>query len=145
MQLTRYTDYGLRILMYLAAAPEGRSASIGEVCDTFDISRNHVNKIVHQLGKEGFIVTQRGKGGGFRLALPASHICIGDVVRKLEATLLPVDCRQPKDCILLPSCQLRLALRDAMQAFLTELDRYALADMVAPADVVRLFPGFASS
>jgi Rrf2 family transcriptional regulator, nitric oxide-sensitive transcriptional repressor len=140
MQLTRYTDYGLRILMYLAAAPGDRSTSIAEVCDTFDISRNHVNKIVHQLGKEGFIVTQRGKGGGFRLARSPANIHIGEVVRKLEANLLPVDCGQPTECILLPSCQLRSALSDAMSVFLAELDRYALADMVAPADVVRLFP-----
>lgn len=139
MQLTRYTDYGLRILMYLAAAPEGQSASISEVCDTFDISRNHVNKIVHQLGKEGFIITQRGKGGGFRLARAPEQIGIGDVVRKLEANLQPVDCQQPSACVLLPSCQLKLILSDAVQAFMAELDRHVLADMVQPADVVRIF------
>lgn len=139
MQLTRYTDYGLRILMYLAAAPEGQSASISEVCDTFDISRNHVNKIVHQLGKEGFIITQRGKGGGFRLARAPEQIGIGDVVRKLEANLQPVDCQQPSACVLLPSCQLKLILNDAIQAFMAELDRHVLADMVQPADVVRIF------
>lgn len=139
MQLTRYTDYGLRILMYLSAAPEGHSASISEVCETFDISRNHVNKIVHQLGKEGFIITQRGKGGGFLLARSPAEIGIGDVVRKLEANLQPVDCEQPSTCVLLSSCQLRGVLGDAMRAFMAELDGYVLADMVAPADVVRLF------
>lgn len=139
MQLTRYTDYGLRILMYLAAAPQGYSASISEVCDTFDISRNHVNKIVHQLGKEGFIITQRGKGGGFRLARSPAEIGLGDVVRKLEANLQPVDCLQPSPCVLLPSCQLKRVLADAIGAFMAELDRYVLADMVAPADIVKLF------
>lgn len=139
MQLTRYTDYGLRILMHLSTASAGHIASISEVCERFDLSRNHVNKIVHQLGKEGFIVTQRGKGGGFRLARPPSEIVVGDVVRKLESNLQPVDCEQPSACVLLPSCQLRLVLADAVKAFMAELDRYVLADMVAPADVVRLF------
>lgn len=139
MQLTRYTDYGLRILMYLAAAPNGHTASISQVCDTFDISRNHVNKIVHQLGKEAFIVTQRGKGGGFRLARPPAEIGLGEVVRKLEPNLQPVDCLQPSACVLLPSCQLKSVLADAMKAFMAELDRYVLADVVAPADVIRLF------
>lgn len=139
MQLTRYTDYGLRILIYLAAAPEGQSASISEVCDTFDISRNHVNKIVHQLGKEGFIVTQRGKGGGFRLARAPEQIGVGEVVRSLEVNLQPVDCQQPSACILLPSCQLKSVLADAIGAFMAELDNHTLADIVQPADVVRLF------
>lgn len=138
MQLTRYTDYGLRTLIYLSVLPSGRSASIDEVSEVFGLSRNHVNKIVHQLGKEGLVVTQRGKGGGMRIARDPADINLGDVVRRLENNLQAVNCEQPDICVLLPGCHLKTVLADAMAAFMRELDQYALADLVHKPQVVRL-------
>lgn len=129
MQLTRYTDYGLRILIYLALLPEEKLASIDTISQTYDISRNNVNKIVHQLGREGIIETKRGKGGGFRLNQPASDINIGDLVVMLENTMLPVDCSSPV-CRILPACKLKKIFHEAMQAFIDSLSAYTLADLL---------------
>lgn len=129
MQLTRYTDYGLRILIYLALLPEEKLASIDAISQTYDISRNNVNKIVHQLGREGIIETKRGKGGGFRLKLAAPDINIGEVVMLLENTMLPVDCSSPV-CLILPACKLKKIFHEAMQAFVASLGAYTLADLL---------------
>lgn len=124
MQLTRYTDYALRVLIHLAAAPTGR-ATIGEIADRYDLSRNHLMKVVHQLGVGGFITTQRGRGGGFALARPAEAIGIGAVVRHTEPDMEMADCGH---CILSPACRLRGILAEATGAFLATLDRYSLAE-----------------
>lgn len=129
MQLTRYTDYGLRILMYLAVLPNGRQSSINEVCETFGLSRNHVNKIVHQLGKLGLIQTRRGKSGGIALGMPPEQINIGKVVVDLEASLNIIDCRQPV-CRLLPVCRLKGMFAEAATAFVSSLEQYTLADLL---------------
>lgn len=138
MQLTKHTDYGLRVLIYLCALAKDRNASIDEIAQTFEVSRNHINKIVHRLGLEGFITTQRGKGGGIRLGPNPSEIVVGDVVRILESNLEPVDCGQPTPCLLLPSCKLKFVLDDAVEAFMRELDAYTLADIVTKKDVIKL-------
>ncbi len=138
MQLTHYTDYGLRILMYLCVLPSGRSASIDEVSNVFGLSRNHVNKIVHQLGREGFVATQRGKGGGIRLGQKPEDIRLGMVVRKLETNLQAVNCEAPVQCALLPVCHLRGVLAQAMAAFLDECDRYTLADVVTKDQIIKV-------
>lgn len=130
MQLTRHTDYGLRILLYLALKPAAYVASIDEVTAAFSLSRNHVTKIVHKLAKAGFISSQRGNGGGIRLGRAADEIKLGDVVRLLETNLKPVDCHLPEECVLLPACRLKGVLAEAMGAFMRELDHYVLADMV---------------
>jgi Rrf2 family nitric oxide-sensitive transcriptional repressor len=129
MQLTRYTDYGLRTLMYLALLPDGRRASIDEISKIYDISRNNLNKIVHQLGKAGVIETKRGKGGGFFLHKPATQINIAEMVILLENSLQVVECSTPL-CILLPACKLKHVLAQATQAFLDSLRQYTLADLL---------------
>lgn len=129
MQLTRYTDYGLRILTYLALLPEGERASVAEISEVYGLSRNHVNKIVHQLGKSGLIETRRGKGGGFSLAVPPAEVNLGQVVRLLENSLQVIDCNQPP-CRIAPVCRLRGMLAEATSAFLATLDGYTLADLV---------------
>ena len=101
MHLTRHTDYGMRTLIYLALLPSGEKASIDKISTLYDISRNNVNKIVHQLGKANIIETQRGKGGGFFLKLPPEEINIGEMVILLESTLNIVDCETQK-CLILP-------------------------------------------
>lgn len=138
MQLTRFTDYGLRTLVYLSVLPQERLASIDEVCQTFDLSRNHVMKIVHKLGQEGYVQTVRGKGGGIRLALPPSVINLGDVVRTLEPNMTPVNCNEPATCVLLPGCELKNVFADAVDAFLTELDKHTLEDLINPKKVIKL-------
>ena len=139
MQLTRYTDYGLRTLIYLALLPDGRRASIDEISEIYDISRNNLNKIVHQLGKAGVIATKRGKGGGFLLNLPAAEINIAEMVILLENSLQVVECSTPL-CRLLPACKLKHVLAQATQAFLDSLRHYSLADLVEDnsPDLVRI-------
>ncbi|GIU16643.1 Rrf2 family transcriptional regulator [Shewanella sp. MBTL60-007] len=129
MQLTRYTDYGLRTLMYLALHSERESLfRISEITEVFDLSANHISKVVHHLGKLGYLQTIRGKSGGFRLAKPAAEINIGQVVRALENSLAPIDCSKPY-CLFTPACKLKGVLGDAVNAYLAVLDGYTL-DMI---------------
>ena len=144
MQLTLYTDYGLRVLVYLAAMPEGEKANIDKVSETFNVSRNHINKIVHHLGKLGWIATKRGKGGGFYLAMEPVELNLANIVKTLETSMMPVNCYEP-ECALLPGCRLKGVLAKAMDAFIAELARYTLADVTnESAEVVQLL-GFSSS
>lgn len=124
MQLTRHTDYALRILIHLAVAPTGR-ATITEIADAYDLSRNHLMKVVHQLGQGGFLDTQRGRGGGFSLARSPDAIILGDVIRHTEPDMNLADCGA---CAIRPACGLSGILRDAVKAFLTVLDSHSLTD-----------------
>lgn len=128
MQLTSFTDYGLRALIYLASLPEGQMTSITEVTDTYGVSRNHMVKIINQLSRAGYIAAMRGKNGGIRLGRPAEEIVIGQVVRDMEPLQL-VNC-QSDFCHITSACRLKKALHDAVQSFLRELDNYTLADLV---------------
>lgn len=129
MQLNRYTDYGLRLLTYLAVLPQGKRTSIDEISQAYGISRNHINKIVHQLGKEGIIATKRGKGGGFCLAKPAEQINLADMVMLLEKSIKIIDC-ESQCCRISPVCRLSGILSDAGNAFIDSLKQYTLADLV---------------
>ncbi|MBL4815920.1 Rrf2 family transcriptional regulator [Shewanella benthica] len=141
MQLTRYTDFGIRTLMYLAIQPDRETLfRISEITQVFDLSPNHVSKIVHHLGKLGYLKTIRGKSGGFRLGKSPKEINIGQLVRVLENSLAPIDCSKPY-CRLTPSCQLRGVLAEAVTAYLTVLDQYSLADIVSNNhELVKLLP-----
>jgi len=132
MQLTAYTDYTLRTLMYLAVNAD-RSSTIGEIARTYRISENHLTKIVHQLGIAGDIETIRGRNGGIRLGKPAASINLGAVVRRTEPDMALVACFDDAEtCAIGQACVLRSALHQALVAFLAVLDRYTLADLVAP-------------
>ena len=120
MQLTSFTDYGLRALIYMASLPEGRMTSISEVTDVYGVSRNHMVKIINQLSRAGYVTAVRGKNGGIRLGKPASAIRIGDVVRELEPLSL-VNCSS-EFCHITPACRLKQALSKAVQSILTELE-----------------------
>jgi len=141
MQLTRYTDYGIRILMYMAVQQDRQELfRIAEVTKVFELSPNHVSKIIHHLGKSGYLQTVRGKAGGFRLARPSAEINLGQLVRTLEHSLAPVDCAKPY-CILTPACQLRDVLGQAVAAYLGVLDGYNLADIVSNGpELLKLLP-----
>ncbi len=128
VQLTSFTDYGLRALIYMASLPEGRMTSISEVTEVYGVSRNHMVKIINQLSRAGYVTAVRGKNGGIRLGRPAPLIRIGDVVRELEPLSL-VNCSS-EFCHITPACRLKQALSKAVNSFLTELDNYTLADLV---------------
>ena len=129
MQLTRFTDYSIRVLIFLAAK-NGERATISEVAETLSISRNHVMKIVQTLNQNGYIATARGKKGGLTLACSASAISIGALVRGTEDIPL-VECfRQDNACVITPACRLKPILKEALDAFLAVLDSYTLADLM---------------
>lgn len=129
MQLTRYTDYGLRVLLFLSLQEKQQRVTITDIAEHFDIPRNHLVKVVHRLGIINYIHTTRGKNGGIRLGLAAEQIRIGDVVRQMETRLDIVDCRSPSPCPILPQCQLKSILQTAGDAFLDVLDQYTIADL----------------
>jgi Rrf2 family nitric oxide-sensitive transcriptional repressor len=131
VRLTIYTDYALRLLMYLAVKEDGL-ATIAEIAASYDISRNHLMKVAHQLGLAGYVETVRGRSGGLRLAKPADEIGLGEVVRYTEQDMALVPCFDPAapNCTITPCCGLRSALGRASAAFLGVLDEYSLGDLV---------------
>jgi Rrf2 family transcriptional regulator, nitric oxide-sensitive transcriptional repressor len=139
MRLTYFSDYAFRVLMYLALMPD-RRCTIREISGAYNISRAHLMKVVNVLTREGLVIAQRGPNGGLMLALPADEIRLGDVVRKTEDDLGLVECFRPENtCRLTPSCALAPALSRAMHAFLSELDKQTIADLVKkPAPLRRL-------
>lgn len=132
VRLTVYTDYSLRVLMFLAVRRE-ELATIAEIAKAYGISKNHLMKVAHQLGVAGYVETVRGKGGGLRLARPPADIVLGEVVRRTEPDMALVPCFDPDDssCAIFSGCLLRGVLAEARDAFLTALDRHTLADLVA--------------
>ena len=130
MKLTTFTDYSLRVLIYVASAREGR-VTIAEIARAFDISENHLVKVVHLLGREGLLLNTRGRGGGLALARPAKEISVGAVVRLAEGGDYPAECfREDNHCAIAPVCKLAGVLEEALGAFYAVLDRYTLADLV---------------
>ena len=132
MQLTRYSDYSLRVLIYLALDPE-RLVTIEEIAQSYGISKAHLMKVVHQLGLNGYVETVRGRGGGLRLARRPEEITVGEVIRSTEENMALVECFDPESsqCAIEPACGLRSVLQEALAAFLGVLDRRTLADLVA--------------
>jgi Rrf2 family transcriptional regulator, nitric oxide-sensitive transcriptional repressor len=136
MQLTLYTDYSLRMLIYLGICKDG--GTIAEVADHFHISKNHLVKVAHHLGKTGYIHTTRGRAGGLRLAKSPEKINLGSVVRDTEPNFALVECfhRDGNHCMITMGCQLKSILLEAHQAFLKVLDNYSLADLLENRDAI---------
>lgn len=132
MKLTAFTDYSLRVLMYLATEP-GQRATISKIAAAFEVSENHLVKVVHFLGKQGWLDNVRGKGGGLQLALAPERISIGQVVRQTEGEPLIAECfgQGGGACCLTGRCRLEGVLRQAVTAFYAVLDRYTLEDVVS--------------
>ncbi len=132
MKLTGYTNFALRTLQ-LAALHEPALTRIDDVVQVHKLARPHITKIVHMLGKAGYLETQRGRGGGFRLGRPAAQIVVGDVVRLTEGTLEVVECFNPttNSCPLIGICKLSRALHQATAAFMAVLDDLTLADIAS--------------
>lgn len=131
MRLTTFTDFGLRALMRLASDPQ-ESFTTDTLAREFAVSRHHLTKVVQALARSGFVTTQRGGGGGLRLAHAPTALTLGAIVRALETREPLVECFRPDggDCRLMPRCALRPRLAAAREAFLAELDRTTLAECV---------------
>ncbi len=129
MRLTNFTDYSLRVLIFLAATPQRRT-TIAEIAGVFGISENHLMKVSHVLGKAGVLANVRGKGGGLELAMAPNAINVGYVVRLTEGAPRLAECFDATNtCCITPACILRRVLNDSMRAFYAVLDRYTLEDI----------------
>lgn len=139
MHLTRFTDYSLRVLLYLALRPTQRS-SIDELTQFYSISKDHLVKVVHNLGRLGYIQTIRGRNGGVELAKPPGAINIGDVVRKTEPNFDLVECFEPQknQCVVTDACQLKFILAEALESFLNVLDQYTLESLVTEKKLAKM-------
>lgn len=133
MRLAEYTDYTLRVLMYCAANPD-RLVTIAEIAERHGLSKNHLMKIVNDLGRQGVLETTRGRGGGIRLLRPAAEIRVGDVVRTAESDFRLVECfdDDTNTCNLSPTCRMKKLLDNALAAYFRELDGATVADLVKP-------------
>lgn len=130
MQLTMFTDYSLRTLMYLALNND-RRCTAKEVADSYGISQNHIVKVVHNLTKLGYVVGTKGKGGGIHLAAKPESLKLGALVQRLEPDMRMVECFSDSGkCRIRQVCRFKGVLGQAVQRFLDELNRYSLADMV---------------
>ena len=160
MRLTNYSDYALRSLIYLAIKPEPQMlANISDIADSYNISKSHLTKIIHQLGQLGYIDSVRGKNGGIRLARAPKDINLGVLIKQIEPDFTLVECfatklpdrdkslkqeglpltlidetaivNKPKlGCVISPACQLKGVFFEALTAFITVLERYTLADVI---------------
>jgi len=136
MRLTMYTDFSLRVLMYLGTKEKSELSTILEISNAYGISKNHLMKVTYELGKLGLIQTVRGRGGGIRLALLPEEINIGEVVRKTEDDFILVECFSctTNRCVITPVCKLRNVLHLALAAYIAVLDQYTLKDLLVNKD-----------
>ncbi|HTH61753.1 MAG TPA: Rrf2 family transcriptional regulator [Paraburkholderia sp.] len=137
MRLTDYTDYSLRVMLYLALKRDAL-VTIQEISDAYAISKNHLMKIVQQLGELGWVETIRGRNGGLRLAESSLTLTVGDVVRATEHDFALVGCFETdrdahRACVIEPQCRLKHVLDAARVAFLAELDRHTIGEIAQPA------------
>jgi Rrf2 family nitric oxide-sensitive transcriptional repressor len=130
VQITQYTDYSIRVLIYLAVHGEELS-TIAEIAHRYEISRNHLMKVVQELNARGYVQAIRGKNGGVRLRTSPSDINLGKLVRELEGGTSLLECfGRNNKCVITPSCQLRHAFAEALQSFYCTLEEYTLQDLL---------------
>ncbi|MBU0904088.1 MAG: Rrf2 family transcriptional regulator [Planococcaceae bacterium] len=132
MRLTMYTDFSLRVLMYVGSKERSQLSTIQEISTAYGISKNHLMKVTYELGKHGYIETVRGRGGGIRLAHDPININVGEVVKKMEDDFYLVECFNcaSNRCVITPVCKLRNVLHEALTAYLSVLDAYTLQDLL---------------
>ncbi|MGM7703189.1 RrF2 family transcriptional regulator [Pseudalkalibacillus sp. Hm43] len=136
MRMTQYSDFSLRVLMYLATQVDGRLVQIKEIADTYKISKNHLMKVTHELSKLGYIKTVRGRNGGITLGKNPDEINIGTLIRRTEEDFYLVECFDAANntCIISPACKLKGVLNKALKAYFDVLDQYTLADLTQNTD-----------
>ena len=132
MQLTLHADYAFRILIYLGSQPNGHVVSTQEISQSYGISKHHLVRVVQTLNEHGYVDVFPGRSGGISLARPAHQIRLGDIVRRAETNLRVVECfdEASNTCPIVPVCQLKPILGEALNAFLGVLDKYTLADLL---------------
>jgi len=137
MQLTRFTDYSLRTLMYLASH-SGQLSSVKEISGHYGISRNHLVKVVHRLSQLGYIETLKGKGGGIQIAKGAEKIRLGVLISELEPNMNLVECFDVKTntCRITGACQLKHYLYEAVRSFINTMNKYTLADTIKNKEIL---------
>lgn len=128
MQLTRFTDYALRVLLFVGRQ-QGRTCTMAEIAAYYGISSEHLRKVIHKMAKEGYLETRRGRSGGFVLAVDPGKTRIGDVILAMEKDMAIVDC-DALECILSPGCSLKAALDRGARAFVAALNEVTLADLL---------------
>lgn len=135
MELSRFSDYSLRVLMY-SAARENQKVTLGELAQAYRISHHHLVKIVHYLGKLGYLANRRGRSGGIHLGKKPAEIRVGDVIRHTETHFDLAECFSTSSdaCRISPVCRLKGVFREARNAFLEVLDHYTLEDLVQNKD-----------
>ncbi len=139
MQLTRYSDYALRVLTHLALNGH-RRCTVREIADAYGVSESHLTKVIHHLGRSGYIATVRGAGGGLELAKPASGISLGAVYREFEPGFELAECfadRERCACPIAGYCEMTRVLELALQAFFEVLDRHTLEDLLTTAPALK--------
>jgi Rrf2 family nitric oxide-sensitive transcriptional repressor len=130
VRITLYTDYSLRVLLFVALKGD-QISTIGEIAEAYGISKNHLRKVVHELSTKGYLAASRGKNGGMYLKRDPAQINIGALVRDLEQDLKIVECFAGEgNCVLTPACELKKVFARALQAFFECLDKYTLADLL---------------
>ncbi len=130
MHVTKFSDYALRVLIYLACKESDNLITISELAKTYSISVHHVRMVVYKLGQLGYVNCIQGKGGGLELALEPEEISVGEVIRKTEPDFCIVECFSPENkCSIVKACKLQHILSDALNAFFETLDQYTLADI----------------
>lgn len=138
MHITRYTDYALRVLLYLALTTD-RLVTIREIADSYGISRNHLMKLVYQLNRQGYVETVRGKNGGLRLGRDPREINLGVLIRETEQDFELAECfGSDNHCRITAVCSVKHVLADALGAFFATLDSYTLADLLPEAQQPQL-------
>lgn len=139
MQLTKFSDFALRVLMYVHAA-DGRRVTIEEMAASYQISRAHLMKVVNTLTRTGYLLAVRGRSGGLLLARPAAEIRLGAVIRDTEPDFALVECLATGgQCVIKSCCRLPRALNKALSAFLDTLDEYTLESVaLKPRDFRRI-------
>lgn len=138
MQMTMYTDYSLRVLMYLAERPN-KHTTVNDVVQFYEVSHNHMMKVVQNLSVCGYVNTTRGRKGGISLAKKPQNINIGAVIKRTEKTMDIVECFDPQsnDCVIRSTCKLQGILRNAKSSFMAVLNDFTVADLLIDANVTQ--------
>lgn len=137
MRLTSYSDFSLRVLLYVAVNSE-KLVTIKEISEAYEISSNHLMKIIYNLGKMKYIETIRGRNGGIRLSKQPADINIGELIRKTEEDFYLVECfKEDNNCVITPVCSLKHMLNEALNSFFLVLDKYTLEDILTNKSVLK--------